>query len=57
MGYGLDGRSSIPGKSKRFFVFHSVQTDFEAHPASYPKGTGASFPGVKRRDREADTSI
>jgi hypothetical protein len=25
-----------------------------AHPASYPKGTGGSFPGVKRPGREAD---
>jgi len=26
---------------------HRVQTDSEAHPASYPIGTGCSFPGGK----------
>jgi hypothetical protein len=24
-----------------------VQTSYEAHPASYPMGTGGSFPGKK----------
>jgi hypothetical protein len=32
--YGLGGPGSIPG----------VETDYEAHPASYPKSTGGSFP-------------
>jgi hypothetical protein len=41
LGYGLDGWGSIPGSS------HSVQTGSEAHPASYPIGTGANFPEVK----------
>jgi hypothetical protein len=47
--YRLDGFSSIPGRGKRFF-FSSlyVQTSSEAHPASYPVGTGGPFPGVKR---------
>jgi hypothetical protein len=27
-----------------FSLHHSVQTDSEAHPASYPMGTGGSFP-------------
>jgi hypothetical protein len=31
-----------------FSLFHSVQTGSEAHPASYPMGTGGSFPGSKR---------
>ena len=35
----------------RFFV--PVQTDPEAHPASYTMGTG-SFPGVKRSERDVD---
>jgi hypothetical protein len=28
-----------------FPLLHSVQTDPEAHPASYPMGNGGSFPG------------
>jgi hypothetical protein len=28
-------------------LLHSAQTDPGAHPASYPLGTGASFPGGK----------
>jgi hypothetical protein len=31
-----------------------VQTGPEAHPASYPEGTGSSFPALKRPGREAD---
>jgi hypothetical protein len=34
--YELDGRDSIPGKGKHFFL-HSFQTGSGAHPASYPK--------------------
>jgi hypothetical protein len=30
-----------------FSHLHSVQTDSGAHPASYPRGTGGSFPGGK----------
>jgi hypothetical protein len=30
-------------------LFHSVQTDPGAQPASYPEGTGASFPEGKTR--------
>jgi hypothetical protein len=55
-GYGLDdwGRSSSPGRVKNFL---HVQTGSGAHPASYPMGTGGSFPrGVKRQKGEADHS-
>jgi hypothetical protein len=31
----------------RFSIFHSVQTDSGDHPASYPTGNWASFPGGK----------
>jgi hypothetical protein len=31
----------------KIFLFSSVQTDSGAHPASYPMGTGCSFPGGK----------
>jgi hypothetical protein len=42
----LDDRGSIPGKGF-FFLFVSVQTGFAAHAASYPVGTGGSYPGNK----------
>jgi hypothetical protein len=45
-GYGMDEPGSIPS-SARFSLLHSVQTDSGAHPASYPTGTGDSFPGGK----------
>jgi hypothetical protein len=34
MSYGLDARSSTPGRGRMFSLLHSVQTDSEAHPAS-----------------------
>jgi hypothetical protein len=33
-----------------------VQTGSGVHPASYLMGTGASFTGVRRREREANLS-
>jgi hypothetical protein len=44
-GYGMDGRSSIPGSCKRLSLLNSVQTGSAAHPAFYPMDTGGSFPG------------
>jgi hypothetical protein len=44
-GYGLDGQGLIPGRDVS--LLHSVQTGSGAHPASYPMGTGGSFPGDK----------
>jgi hypothetical protein len=35
-------------KAKDFSASLCVQTGYEAHPASYPMGTGGSFPGSKR---------
>jgi hypothetical protein len=35
----------------------SVHTSCEAHPTSYPTGTGGFSPGLKRSGREADNSI
>jgi hypothetical protein len=49
-GYGLDDRNSgiqVPAGDGNFFLLHRVQTGFGAHSASYPKGTGGSFPGGK----------
>jgi len=45
------------GAVKGFFpLHHCVQTGSGAHPASYPVGTGVSFPGVKQPGCEADHS-
>jgi hypothetical protein len=57
--YGLDDRDSklrFSGGAGNFSLHHCVQNGSEAHPASYPMGTGGSFPGVKRPGREADHS-
>jgi hypothetical protein len=37
-------------------LLHNVHTGSGVHPVSYPMGTGASFPGVRRQGREADHS-
>jgi hypothetical protein len=37
-GYRLGSRGSIPGKSKIFFLPHSVQTGPGAHQVSYTLG-------------------
>jgi hypothetical protein len=47
-GYRLDGRGSIPGGAENFSLLYNVQTGSEAHPASYPLGTGTVSKGVKR---------
>jgi hypothetical protein len=33
--------------AENFSLHHRVQTDFVAHPASYPMGTSGSIPGSK----------
>jgi hypothetical protein len=38
-GYGLNGKSSIPGRRRDISLFHKVHTGSGAHPASYPMGT------------------
>jgi hypothetical protein len=38
----------------RILSLHVVQTGPGTHPASYPMGTGDSFHGVKRPEREAE---
>jgi hypothetical protein len=45
-GYGLDGRGSIPGRGREFFL-HSVRTDTGAYPASCLIVTEGSFLGGK----------
>jgi hypothetical protein len=48
--YGLDDRMigvRIPVGAGSFSLRHRVQNGFGAHPASYPMGTGCTFPGGK----------
>jgi hypothetical protein len=58
--YGLDNRvievRSLTG-AEDFSSSPCVQTGSEAHPASYPLGTGGPFPGGKAQPgRDADHS-
>jgi hypothetical protein len=49
--YGLDDRAfdvRSPTGAEDFSSSPCVQTGSGAHPASYPIGTGGSFPGGKR---------
>jgi hypothetical protein len=46
-GYEMDGRGSIPSRGRRFYIPHKVHTTSGAHPASYPTGSGGSFPRGK----------
>jgi hypothetical protein len=49
-GYGLDDRMitvRFPAGFGNFSLRHSVHTVSGANPASYPMGTGGSFPGGK----------
>jgi hypothetical protein len=48
LGYGLDSRGSrvrFPAGAGNFSLQHRVQKDSGAQSASYPMGTGGSFPG------------
>jgi hypothetical protein len=59
LGYGMDDRGSrvqFPAGVGNFSPHYHVQKVSGAHPASYPKGTGGSFPGGKAAEREADHS-
>jgi hypothetical protein len=53
------GRPRVDPRQRRkdFSCSFCVQTGSEAHPASYPMGTGGPFPGAKGRPgRDADHS-
>jgi hypothetical protein len=56
--YGLDDRAiEVRERTEDFSSSPCVQTGSVAHPASYPMGTGGSFPGGKARPgRDADHS-
>jgi len=45
--YGPDDQGSISGMGKELSLHNHVQTGSGTHPASYPMGTGYSFPGSK----------
>jgi hypothetical protein len=45
--YGLDDRGSIPREAEDVSSSPCFQTGSGAHLASYPMGTGGSFPGGK----------
>jgi hypothetical protein len=50
LGYGLDDRGArfrFPAEAGNFSLHHRVQNGSGPHPASYPMGTGGSFPGDK----------
>jgi hypothetical protein len=57
MSYGSDDRGSIPGRNRGFSLHYHVQTGSGAHSASYPKGSGGSFSGIKWPGREATTHL
>jgi hypothetical protein len=47
----------FPVAAGNFSLLRHVQTGSGARPASYPMGSGGSFPGVKRPGREVDHSL
>jgi hypothetical protein len=50
LGYGLEDRGSrvrFLAGAGNFSLHHRVQNGSRARPASYPIGTGGSFPGGK----------
>jgi hypothetical protein len=58
LGYGLDDQGSrvrFPAGAENFSL-RRVRNGSGAHPVSYPMCTRCFFPGVKRREREADHS-
>jgi hypothetical protein len=54
MGYGLNGRGSIPGRD--LFLLNIVHTNTGTLLASCPIGIGDHFPGLVRRECEAQHS-
>jgi len=48
-----DSRIWFRAGAENLSLDHRVQNGSDAHPASYPMGTGGSFPGGKRSEREA----
>jgi hypothetical protein len=55
-GWTTDGLEFESRQCLEFSLHHIVQSCPGGHPASCPMGTGSSFPGVKRLEREANHS-
>jgi hypothetical protein len=55
-GWTTEGLEFESRWGKKFSLLQIIQTSSEVHPASYPMGTGGSFPGLKRQGREVDHS-
>jgi hypothetical protein len=49
-------RSCWQGRKEIFSLHYCFQNDAGVHPASYTMGTGVSYPGVRRPERETDKS-
>jgi hypothetical protein len=47
MGYGLENRDFIPGRGKKLYLLHRVQTGLGANQAFCPVGTGGIFSADK----------
>jgi hypothetical protein len=57
-GYGLDGRSSIPGRGKRFLSSPQCPDRLSGSPSLVSNGHREDLsPGVKWQEREADQAI
>jgi hypothetical protein len=52
--YVLGGRGLIVGRAKLFFSAPQRPERLWGPPLSYQMGTGCSFPGVKRQERESN---
>jgi hypothetical protein len=55
-GWTAEGSGFQSRYGQEFSLLHVVQTGPGVHPASYPMGTGDSFPGAKWKEREVDHS-
>jgi hypothetical protein len=56
-GWTTEGLEFESRWGQEFSLLHVVQTGSAVHSASYPMGTGGSFPWVKRPEREGDHSL
>jgi hypothetical protein len=55
-GWTAEGSRFESRWGQEFSPLYVVQTSSGVHPISYPKGTGGSYPGIKRPGREAANS-
>jgi hypothetical protein len=55
-GWTTEGSEFEYRQGEEFSLLHIIRTGSGVHPISNPMGTGVSFPGRKRPEREADHS-